>query len=114
MKEEKEDLHRVRVRYCVWDILTHKGIYSLIEFVASEHMRISVRIDNTSSFDCKKFHELEMEQIIKLITLGLVAALRLTHAILPEMNVKKQVHVMYIASWVAHTPEDAIIRLASL
>ncbi|KAF4132669.1 short chain dehydrogenase [Phytophthora infestans] len=99
MRAEIELVNRpTEVLVCVCDLSTTGGINKLIKLVKDKELVIDILVNNAGACLTKDFIELKEKEIDELMTLDMLAMVKLTRAIVPQMVERKVGRVLNISS----------------
>ncbi|EEY63850.1 uncharacterized protein PITG_02348 [Phytophthora infestans T30-4] len=99
MRAEIELVNRpTEVLVCVCDLSTTGGINKLIKLVKDKDLVIDILVNNAGACLTKDFIELKEKEIDELMTLDMLAMVKLTRAIVPQMVERKVGRVLNISS----------------
>ncbi|KAI9986824.1 hypothetical protein PInf_025785 [Phytophthora infestans] len=99
MRAEIELVNRpTEVLVCVCDLSTTDGINKLTKLVKDKDLVIDILVNNAGACLTKDFIELKEKEIDELMTLDMLAMVKLTRAIVPQMVERKVGRVLNISS----------------
>ncbi|GAB9472911.1 Very-long-chain 3-oxoacyl-coa reductase [Globisporangium polare] len=111
MRAEIENVHRpVEVELCVCDLSTADGVQKLIAFVNKKELVVDILVNNAGAALAGDFVNLTEKQIEEQLHLNVLAATKLTRALVPQMARRKIGRVLNIGSagWAVPMPYMAL------
>ncbi len=86
------------------DLRTDQGVISTVETATSTLGGIDILINNAGIEYTAFYHELTEQQMLDVMTVNLIAAMRLTQRFLPSMLAQGRGHIINMASLAGRTP----------
>ncbi|DAZ92803.1 TPA: hypothetical protein N0F65_010468 [Lagenidium giganteum] len=104
MRGEIEMVHKVQVLVCACDLATDAGVAKLIAFVRDKDLTIDILINNAGASMTGNFHELSADQVDQLLKLNVMATVKLTHAIVPQLVARRRGQILNMGSLASAAP----------
>lgn len=98
LAKEISEAYGVDALFCACDLSSHEGVKKLEKFINENRLVIDILINNAGSSTTRNLTTLSAEEVERVMMLDVAAAVRLTHAIVPQMVERGTGHVMNVSS----------------
>lgn len=105
LQELCEELNAQRAnsaRYMATDLATEGGCIKVEEFIRNN--QIDILVNNAGRGSYGTFDSIELKKELEMVALNVVAPMRLTHAVIPQMKARRQGAIIMLASVAGFQP----------